>query len=126
MKGSRSGALIKGFFTSLDGMARKNLEGRKRKGLFVALSEDVAEVVDGAAAQLGLSRCNLARILVVNFATLVREKGDPFAAYAAITRLMSEASVKLPTEADVEAGEPIGGNEPRPLEKITAEVGAGG
>jgi len=104
-------------------MGRQNIEGRKRgeaKCVFVPLSREVGDIVDAAAAQLGLTRSNLARVLIVNFAALVREKKDPFAAFAAITRLMSEAAVTPPTAADVEVGGSMRGNEPGLLKE--AEV----
>ena len=104
-------------------MARRNLEGRKRgevRYVLVPLTKDVAEVVDAAAAQLGLTRANLARILILDYAALVRRKGDPLAALLVVTRKMSEAAVTPPTAADVEVGGSMRGNEPGLLKE--AEV----
>jgi len=108
-------------------MARKNVEGRRHgeaKCVFVPLSKDVAEIVDAAATQLGLSRSNLARILLLNFAALVREKGDPFAAFLAASRLMGESPAKSPAAGDVEPRGLIWEDESR--KKAVEEVGAGG
>ena len=111
-------------------MSKTNAERKKRgeaRYVLVPLTKDVAEVVDAAAAQLGLTRANLARILILNYAALVRRKGDPLAALLVVTRKMSEAAVKPPTAADVEAGGSIGRYESRPeVEKATVEVKAGG
>ena len=102
------------------------MERKKRrhaKGyVFLPLDGEIADIIDLAAAQLGLTRANLVRILILNYAASLLQQEHPIIALLTTAQKTAKASAKLPAEACVEQGESSRGDEPQ-LAEITVKKG---
>jgi len=85
----------------------------KRGYVLLPLEEEVVKAVDGAAAELGVTRTNLVRILVLSYVALLQQRQHPAVALFATAQQLAGAPAKLPAGAAVEQGEPTRGDEPQ-------------